>query len=151
MNKGHLRVTSLSNLKNIQEDVYYRKLFIVRSAKPELIENLKSHGVIHVPQLSPSLGLYGDYMNRWKHGIFTNEEKELMELSNHSWFDIYTERFNEEMITRIDMINSLNRTEELLNEGKNVLYICYCADYSTCHRSLLAEYFIYKHYEVILE
>ena len=151
--KGHLRLTSLSNLKDINLDLYDKKLFIVRSTKQGTMNNLASMGIVHVPQLSPSPALFSDYYNRWKDGTgFTADEVNKMKNGlTHSWWDLYTERFIEEIKTRHDIRKCLKRTKDLLDQGYNVLYICYCSDYKRCHRSILGYLFAEKGYDVFFE
>lgn len=151
--KGHLRLSSLTGLKDINLDLYEKKLIIVRSLKDDVKANLSEKGIVHVPQLSPSPALFSDYYNRWKNGTsFTTKELETMRNGvTHTWWDLYTERFLDEIRTRNDMRSCLRRTQELLDKGVNVLYICFCPDFKRCHRSILGYIFANKGYDVYFE
>lgn len=143
---GQLGLVSLSRLKTIPADDYQCKLFIVR--EPGKVDYAK-YGLVHTPHLSPSPMLFGDYHKRWKNHRFTSEEQELLNATpNATWWDVYTPRFLSEMNTRDDMKRALARVEHLLNQGTNVLFICFCKEELHCHRRLLGDYFEEKGYQV---
>ena len=136
---GHVRLCSLSKLKDVNVSEYHKRLFIVRSAKDDVINGISKYNVTLVPQLSPSATLFSDYY-RWKKGDFTDEEKELITkentLNNKIWA-LYVPRFYNELATRKDLISNMKRLIQVLEGGENVLLICYCPDYNYCHRKIL--------------
>ena len=137
MDKGYLQLCSVSGLKDIDMSLFPKKLLIVRSVGKAtgLIEN---HGFVHVPQLSPSEQLFNKYCFKWKKNIFTEEEERIViQGKTNSWWDLYVPLFMEEMDTRSEFIACLNRIMVLLDQGVNVLIVCFCADYSRCHRGLV--------------
>lgn len=143
---GQLGLISLSQLKTIPADDYQCKLFIVR--EPGKVDYSK-YGLVHTPHLSPSLTLFGNYHKRWKKNHFTVEELELLKTIPHAtWWDVYRPQFLSEMATRHDMKRALARVEQLLNQGTNVLFICFCKEETHCHRRLLGDYFEEKGYDV---
>jgi uncharacterized protein YeaO (DUF488 family) len=149
MAKGHLQLVSLSHLKDIDLSLYPKRLFIVRSMSKVTPEALHKHGLVHVPQLSPSSALFSDYINRWLKGDFTAEERSIISKgSTNSWWDVYTQRFVVEMQSRNDMRKCLQRIEDLLNQGVNVLLVCYCTNPFRCHRGILGYYFMQRGFQV---
>lgn len=147
--KGHIQLTSLSNLRNIDLSLYDKRLFIVRSLGKVDGKSLNKYTLIHVPQLSPSMELFDDYVNRWSKDNFTSKEKLIIENGiTKSWWDIYIKRFLYEMTHRKDMIACLHRINDLLDQGKNILLICFCPNPFRCHRGLIGYYFMKKGYTV---
>lgn len=147
MNKGHVRVCSLSKLKE-HTNSYDKKLFIVR--EPGKVD-YERYGMVHVPELSPSPKLFSTYHTRWKNGHFIGAEKHIIENGKtKTWFDLYELQFIREMEHSEDMINSLIRIEELLNEGINILLVCFCPNLDNCHRKLIGERIKEKGYTVYL-
>lgn len=145
MNKGHIRLCSIREVNKYNN--YEKKLFAVR--KPGNV-NYSKYGLIHVPELSPSENLFNVYHGRWKKGIFTNYELSIIDHSG-DWFDLYKYYFTKEMLIREDMVQNLNRIEELLNNGVNILLVCFCPNRDVCHTKIIGEYFINKEYEVLID
>ena len=143
--KGHIQLCSISSFKNYAKD-YDLKLFIVRS--PGKIDYEK-YGMVHVPELSPSPELFKKYKARWSKGIFTKiEQQRLKELGPDStWWDLYIPEFLNEM-TGADAQVNIKRMIELLDEGTNILLVCFCADSLNCHRGLIGDHFNNMGYEV---
>ena len=143
---GQLGLISLSQLRTISADDYQYKLLIVR--EPGRVECSK-YGFIHTPHLSPSPVLFKDYQTRWKYNQFTLKERDLLNATpNGTWWDLYVPRFSLEMKDRSDMRRALARVESLLDQGANVLFICFCKEETHCHRHLLGNYFEEKGYNV---
>lgn len=146
--KGYLQLCSVSKLVELDLNQFPKKLLIVRSVGKAqgLIDN---HGFVHVPQLSPSEQLFRTYYSKWSKSIFTEIEKQTMATgTTHSWWDLYAPRFMEEMSTRSDLQACINRTMELLDQGYNVLMVCFCPNYNRCHRGLIGYYLNKRGYEV---
>ena len=123
LNKGKLYTTYFSKMKK----AIGLKIGIVRFLQKWI--DLEKYEMIHLPQLSPSKKLLLNYKD-----------------GNIDW-EMYTTIFKEEMKSH-DMKRALNRTQELLDEGKDITIICYCKDRNTCHRSLIGDYFEELGYEV---
>lgn len=85
--------------------------------------NVKLRGVRHRPDLAPSKDLF----------LWAQEHK-----TEVDWFDTYRARFCEDMRTRPGLRIAVNKLEEEL-KTKDILLICFCADASKCHRSLIAK------------
>lgn len=83
----------------------------------------KLKGFLHVPELAPSADLLG-----WA----------LAHKNTENWFDVYTQRFNDEMKTRPGLRDAVNRLEKI-TRTKNVLVSCFCDDVNLCHRGLIAD------------
>lgn len=119
-----LTVCSTSNFENNKSR---NNFLIVRNKK----FNVK--GAIWFPELSPSMELY----------LRTLENKK----TDNNWFEGYKESFIEEMNKPIFQANLLV-IRDLLDKGQTVTLICYCQDYTKCHRFIIAEYFKLLGYEV---
>lgn len=145
MSKGYLQLCSLSSYSQYKDN-FEKRLFIVRN--PMNVDCTK-YGMIHVPELSPSPRLFKSYL-RWKKGIFTEVEQRYLTLQgpNRSWWDLYCSSFTDQIKHNEDMIINLNRIQELLDQGVNILLVCFCGDYVNCHRILLGNYFDNKGYTV---
>lgn len=143
---GTLGLVSLSRLKNVPTTDYDKRLFTVREPKSV---DYKKYGLIHTPQLSPSPALFESFHKRWKYGKFTPEEQRQMDaIPDGTWWNLYAPRFLYEMEARTDMQKALTRVEELLNQGEDVLFICFCTDETHCHRGMLGDSFRKKGYDV---
>lgn len=145
MSKGHIQLCSLSKYGNYKDN-YTKRLFIVRN--PMKI-NASNYGMIHVPELSPSPELYKKYITRWKYNSFTNEEQLKLDRLGlgATWWSLYYEEFIEQMDKEEMQIN-LNRIIELLEQGTDILLICFCGDLEHCHRKILGQYFASLGYRV---
>lgn len=146
--KGHVLLASLSSLKDTRIDNYDLKLFIVRSPG-KAMNSLKRYDFIHVPQLSPSLELFKTYQNRWLNNDFTEAEKEYMDKGNtHTWWDLYMKQFKYEMTHRHDLQLALKTLIKRLNEGKDIILVCFCPNFARCHRGLIGYYLNSLGYDV---
>lgn len=141
--KGHVQLCSLSQYKNYKDN-YTKKLFIVRS--PGKV-NAEQYGMVHVPELAPSPELFKTYQTRWKYNKFTEEEKKIITPAG-DWFYLYTVEYIKQMYNDPDMKMCIDRIQELLDEGTNVLLVCFCGSYENCHRSILGDYYAQLGYEV---
>ena len=119
-----LTVCSTSNFDNNKSR---NNFLIVRNKK----FNVK--GSIWFPELSPSMELY----------LRTLENKK----TDNNWFEGYKKSFIEEMNKPMFQANLLV-IRDLLDKGQTVTLICYCQDYTKCHRFIIAEYFKLLGYEV---
>lgn len=112
------RVTccSLSQLSGISEpqDV---SLFIVRNPKADV------KNVSIFQYLAPSSELYS----------FAMQNK-----NNPNWWELYKRSFLEELTTAEKQMG-LDIVKGFVDEGFNVNLVCYCSDYTKCHRSLVAD------------
>ncbi len=84
-------------------------------------------GARWVPNLAPSFLLFNKYRLLWK----GRPEEE--------WWPQYEEAFKEEMTSRTKT-NQLRELWNLINDGKVIALICFCADDKYCHRRLVAEF-----------
>lgn len=110
---GILYVSNLKGMSAVESDDI-TKLFTARVP----IRNLEKYDLVHVQQLSPSSGL----LYRYK------EEK-------IDWRK-YVLEFRKEMLK---MQKSIDRIDELLSDGKDVMLVCYCSS-KKCHNVLLSDY-----------
>ena len=100
----------------------YLPIFICRFMNP-LVKAYEGTP-LHFIELSPSTNL----LMSSKNGLIDWEE--------------YPRRYNEEM-SSVDLISSLSRIYNLVKlnpevNAKGAVLLCYCKDYTKCHRSLLA-------------
>lgn len=131
--KGYVQLCSFEEAGNLNLDNFNVKLQIVLSIKKGL-----RTGFVHVPHLAPSKKLYNDAMYRWKKLKFTKEEKEkLSKGKTGTWWDLYEKRFVIEAKTRADFKIAYKRLKEHLDNGNNIILICYCEDGYRCHRSIV--------------
>lgn len=111
--------------RDIKPETYDEIWICVRSLKAmpkNPLGNIK-----HVIDLSPSKGLWLDYLDwrkagKWNHETFQTE---------------YATRFLKEMLQPVPY-KKLQELE-MLTRTKSVLIVCYCSDESLCHRSLLKQ------------
>lgn len=114
-----IRITSIRNAKPKEYD---RSYAIVRSMKRG------SPGLVQAPELSPSWGLFKNYrklveMNQWNHQTFQT---------------IYVPMFIYETCANVQCIRSLDALKAMDSDGLSVELVCFCADESLCHRSIVA-------------
>lgn len=143
---GEILFTSFESLETMDISKYDIKLQITLYTNKGLYSDF-----IQVPQLAPSKELFAKTMYRWKKVRFTKDEwKYMSEGTTGTWFDLYTRDFLYETSKRCDFKKAYNRLKEHLNNGKNIIAICYCSDYNYCHRSIIANMLIKDGYKVIL-
>ena len=131
--KGKIVFTCFDEINKELLDKYDIKLHITRYINKGIYRDC-----IHVPQLAPSESLFSVTMKRWKKLNFTKDELDIIKNGETgTWFDLYKEAFIKEMNTRIDFKKNYNRLKEHLDNGKNIIAICYCSDYKRCHRYLI--------------
>ena len=111
---------SFRDIKPEEYDEVWICLRSLKSMPKNPLGNIK-----HVQVLSPSTGLWHDYLDwrnagKWDHKTFR---------------DLYSPRFLKEML-QPQAYGKLQELE-MLTRTKAVLVVCYCADESLCHRSLL--------------
>lgn len=145
MKKGKILFTSFYDLDETDISEYEKKLHITLYTNKG-----KKVDFIHVPGLAPSESLFKNAMYRWQKLRFSKEEKEkLYNGKTGTWFDLYEEVFIKET-NRKNFKIAYNRLKELLDQGVNIVAVCYCRDYRFCHRSILAKMLKDEGYEVIL-
>lgn len=110
-----LYTTYLSKMKDLPTGIV--KAIIMRMP-PMSIQNIE--GTVHVPQLSPKTEVLKAYK--------TNNN-----------FEVFTEKFNEQMYTDPETMEYLQMLMEAL-EHNEVALICCEKDPNVCHRSLIAKY-----------
>lgn len=143
---GHIRFSSYSNLNQSLVNDYDLKLHITRTTNKGIYK-----GFIHVPQLSPSTKLRDIAIYRWKKLKFNKKELDIMKNGKTgTWFDIYEIQFETEMDSRADFMKAYNRLKYHLDNGVNILAVCYCDDAYKCHRSLIHNKLISEGYNSIL-
>lgn len=94
------------------------------------LDKMKEKNIHWIKSLAPSKNLFFD-----------------MKLNKIN-FDEYEKIYTKEME---HMVYSLNKIEELINNGKDIALICYCVDYRFCHRKILANYFKKKDIQIIIK
>lgn len=147
MLKGTILFTSYDSIDNLDLSDYEIKLQIVRFTSKGIKE-----GFTHVPHLSPSENLFRKTMYGWKKLKFTQKEKEKMiNGKTGTWFDLYEEEFIRETKSRVDFKIGYDRLKYYLDNGKNIVAICYCDDKNKCHRSIIAQMLKNEGYNVILK
>lgn len=112
---------TITNIQKIKNGNYDEVWAIVRSNRniPE--------GVMHVPELSPSWGLFNQYQT-WKQAGIWNKE---------TFQTFYVPRFLMEMqapSARAKLAELVSKSRQ----GKSICLYCYCPDESLCHRSIVA-------------
>lgn len=146
MKKGTILFTSYNNVDDIDLTDYTIRLQIVRFTSKGIRKGFK-----HIPHLSPSESLFKKTMYSWKKLKFS--ELELKKMSNGrtgTWFDLYQDVFIEEAKIRTDFKIGYKRLKYYLNNGRNIVAICYCDDKNKCHRSIIAKMLKDEGYDVIL-
>ena len=146
-NIGKIYFTSFEDAKNIlkEDNDFDIKLHITRHKNKGLLTDF-----IHVPQLSPSNELFNKTMYRWKKLKFTEKEQEIIKSGETgTWLDLYIPEFNNEMDNREDFIKCYNRIKEHLNNGKNIIAVCYCEDKDKCHRKIISDKLVSEGYNSI--
>lgn len=144
--KGKILFTSYDSIPNLDLTDYEIKLQIVRFTSKGIRE-----GFAHIPHLSPSENLFKKTMYKWKKLKFTQEEKDKMfNGKTGTWFDLYEEEFIKETKSRADFKIGYERLKYYLDNGTNIVAICYCEDKNKCHRSIIAKMLIDEGYNVIL-
>lgn len=145
--KGHIRFMCFYDLTPEITQNYEIKLHITRD-----INQGMRRGFVHVPHLSPSTSLRNKAIYKWKKLIFTKEEQELLKNGETgTWFDLYKPKFKSEMNTSNDFKKAYNRIKFHLDNGTNILAVCYCRDPYKCHRYIIHEDLINEGYTSILE
>lgn len=84
-------------------------------------DNLKQ-----IIELAPSKELFSWYMN--------NKD-------NEDWFKEYKRQYKIEIQSNELALEKMRYIKSLLDEGKDVVLLCYCRDYKKCHRSIIGEAF----------
>ncbi len=145
--KSKILFCSTSDIFEMEDiDGYEVKLQITRYINKGLLTNF-----IQATGLAPSEILLNRTNRNWKKGIFTTEERKQMDIGEtHTWWDLYKPLFQKEMEERKDFKANYQRLKQLLDEGKNIVAVCYCKDYDKCHRSIIAEKLKREGYNVIL-
>lgn len=110
-----LYTTYLSKMKDLPEGIV--KAIIMRMP-PMSIQNIPN--TIHVPELSPKVEVLKAYK------------------ANND-FEVFREKFNEQMYTDEETMKYLNMLMEALDYNE-VAIICCEKDPNVCHRSLIANY-----------
>lgn len=147
MGKGTILFTSYNSVDDLDLSDYSVKLQIVRYTTKGI-----RAGFTHVPHLSPSEELFKKTMYGWKKLKFSQLEREKMyNGKTGTWYDLYEEDFIKETKTRVDFKIGYNRLKYYLDNGQNIVAICYCEDKNRCHRSIIAKMLIDEGYNVILK
>ena len=117
--KGKLYTSNLAGLKRIN---FEADVLLITRASVEIA------GTTIVKDLAPSVDLFQTFLNSWKNR------------PGPDWWPRYEERFLIELKSNIK-INALRDVYRSLNQGKNVVLVCFCADHRHCHRRLVGEFF----------
>lgn len=119
-----IRVTKISNLRKMGDwkNDFHEVWAIVRSMRSPIA------GVTQVSELSPSLDLF------WKYRKLENSGN-----WNKKTFDeIYVPQFISELKTSRAAIDKLRYLRDSDKVGKKICLLCFCADETLCHRSIVA-------------
>lgn len=113
-------MVTITNIRNTGREAYDEVWAVVRSLKNPC--DMK-----HVPELSPSWGLFKKYLalrdaGRWNADTFQK---------------IYVPVFIREMQSAAAR-RKLAELIELDRQGKHICLACFCADEAICHRSIIA-------------
>ena len=122
---GKVITTSLNNVKYVTADEYW---LITRGGKDVL-------GLSRHLELSPSPELFARYWHKWR-GQDPN-----------SWWPTYRTIFERELQTE-EKLAELRTIYRLVQAGKTVALVCYCADADHCHRKLVGDFLAYYHIPV---
>lgn len=146
--QGYILFCSTSDVYELENiNSFDVRLQITRYIKKGLLTNF-----IQATGLAPSEKLLNKTNLQWKKGMFTFDEKEQMKIGEtHTWWDLYKPAFLKEIETRKDFQANYKRLKQLLDEGKNIIAVCYCKEYDKCHRSIIAYNLIKEGYKVILK
>ena len=111
-----------NNIYKVKRENYDEIWAITRSFKP----NNKIDGQLQL--LSPSPELFKIYLDLKKYKVWDKETFE----------EMYKPKFLKEMNNKevYKILNELCRHDRL---GRKVCLVCYCSDYSLCHRSLIID------------
>lgn len=111
---------TVTNIRNVDHTAYDEVWAIVWS--------LKHPGKMkHVPELSPSWGLFRRYLDLRNTGRWNTE----------AFQGIYVPTFLKEMQTAAAR-KKLNELVWLDRQGRHIALACFCSDETTCHRSIVA-------------
>lgn len=113
-------MVTVTNIRNINYPVYDEVWAIVRSLK--IPGRMK-----HVPELSPSWGLFKKYLELRDAGNWNTD----------TFQKIYVPVFIREM-QAAEARRKLAELAGLDKQGKNICLACFCPDEATCHRSIVA-------------
>ena len=133
--QGKILFCSIDEALEINLDEFEIKLQITRYTNKAHLSSF-----IHLPHLSPSKALLNKTNHSWKKCKFTEEEKEKMKNGKtHTWWDLYENEFLKEIEMRNDFKRAYERLKERMEEGKNIICVCYCSDMNRCHRKIIGE------------
>lgn len=122
------------------------RLHITRSRKKGMYSNF-----IYVPELAPSEKLFTLTQYKWKKFIFSTEEMYYLKSVNAGdWHKLYERDFLKELNEDGVKRRYIKRVCQRLDEGKNILMVCYCKNKDVCHRKYLAEHIEELGYKVII-
>lgn len=120
---------TVCSINNFEYNKSKNNFLIVRDKK----FNVK--GAIWFPELAPSEELYTNTLKNKK--------------IDNNWFSEYSKSFTQEMKQPIFQA-SLFMIQDLLDKGQTVTLICYCQDYTKCHRYLISQHFKSLGYKVTI-
>lgn len=161
MKNGKIFFISYEKSLEIDLSKFDLKLQIVRYTNKGLLTNF-----IHVPQLAPSERLFKQTMYKWKKFNLTKYEINFLRKGNTgTWFDLYEIAFLKELgketkniyqdiyflnetKERKDLIKAYERLKYHLDNGQNIIAICYCENYKKCHRYIIGKELIKEGYNV---
>lgn len=61
----------------------------------------------------------------------------------------YYPRYFEQVKNSEDAQDDIRKVSDMLNEGQDVAFICFCVNHIDCHRGILGEWFEKKGYNVV--
>lgn len=114
---GKVITTSLNNVKHVMADEYW---LITRGGKDIL-------GLSRHLGLSPSPELFAHYWYKWRGQ------------DPRTWWPTYKTDFERELQTE-EKLTELRTIYRLVQAGKTVALVCYCADAEHCHRTLVSKF-----------
>lgn len=127
--RGKLITCSLNKLKSL--DIPKNSYVFLTTRGKRSIDGIKQLDI-----LAPTPKLFNQYYNNWKG------------TDSSLWWEQYKEQYNKNLLSDESCLDVLEQITTGVDEGKNVVLLCFCSDKEHCHRKLLADYFTEKGYEV---
>ena len=127
--EGTLYLSSIKSLDEYSNLKY--KYFMAKYIKDKTKRVLDKRGYEIFGNLAPSHDLVNTYLSLRKEGKW-----------NKDTFDsMFRPRFEDEIKNCAELKRGLNYVYKMLKSGEDVALLCFCHDYSLCHRLIIGEKF----------
>lgn len=123
---GAVFIGNIANLQNTVRQNDIDEIWVIVRSYKNPISAFDGVPVIHVPELSPSPGLFKSYLNWRNRG----------EWGINMFLCTYVPWFLRDMLEE-DARQRLSLIVKQVNQGKRILLACYCWDEFMCHRSII--------------